>query len=295
MPTGKHTVNLSNEDKVLFPGSGITKGELIRYYQDIAPAMLPLVRDRPVTMQRFPDGIGSGGFYQKEKPDYFPDWIEDTEVKKENGETLKMVVANNAATLVYLANQACITPHTWLSRKDKIHYPDKMIFDLDPPGNDYRAVVKGAGALRQILEEKLSFRTFIMTTGSRGLHVVVPLNRKAEFDTVRAFAARICQDVAGKYEKDFTTEVRKDKRKGRLFLDYLRNAYAQTGVSPYAVRALENAPVATPLHWDELDDKKLHAKSFHIKNIFKRVEDTENPWKDFNRYGADIQKASGKK
>lgn len=290
MNFGKYKVKLTNEDKVLFPVSGITKGDLIRYYHAIADYMLPLVKDRPVTMRRFPDGIEATGFYQKDKSAYFPKWIESVKVKKENGETIAMILANNTATLVYLANQACITPHIWLSKKDKLNNPDKLIFDLDPPGDDFEMVINGAQALKKVLEEDLSLKTFIMTTGSKGLHVIVPLNRKAEFDAVRAFAETISQYVADQNEEHFTTEVRKNKRKGRLFLDYMRNAYAQTGVAPYAVRAIEQAPVATPLHWDELDEKKLHAKTFHIKNIFDRLESKENPWKDFNKYGADLDK-----
>lgn len=278
---GRHTVELSNPDKVLFPDAGVTKGDLVDYYREIADRMLPYLEDRPVSMHRFPDGIDGEGFYQKEIPDYFPGWIERVKVKKEGGKVTH-VVCQNAATLVYLANQACITPHVWLSRKDKLDYPDRMIFDLDPPSHDFAPVRRAARAVRELLEE-LGFTPYAMTTGGRGLHVVVPLDRRADFDAARNFARDVAELVARRDPERLTTEPRKDKRRGRLFVDYLRNAYAQTGVPPYAVRPRPGAPVAMPVAWSDLGDSKLRGNRYDTRNALRRLGRVEDPWKGMAR------------
>ena len=278
MEIGAHAIELSSLEKVLFPDDGITKGDLIDYYRRIAAAMLPHLKERPLSMQRFPDGLEGGGFYQKEIPDYFPDWIERAliEVKEEQTKQWQ-VVCNNQATLIYLANQACLTPHVWLSQADRLHYPDKLIFDLDPPTNDFEPVRLAARALRDMLQE-LELVSYVMTTGSEGLHVVVPLDRQANFDTVRSFARELVERLVERKPQELTTEVRKEKRSGRVFLDYLRNAYGQTAVPPYAVRARTGAPVATPLDWEELADSNLHSQRYTIRNIFRRLGQKTDPW-----------------
>jgi bifunctional non-homologous end joining protein LigD len=286
---GRYNVELTNLDKVLFPDSGITKGEIVDYYRRIADRMVPYLDGRPISMQRFPDGIDRNGFYQKEVPDYFPDWIERVTVAKEDGKVTH-VVCRNAATLVYLANQACITPHVWLSRVDKIHHPDRMIFDLDPPGDDFRAVRRAARAMRALLEE-LGLVPFAMVTGGRGLHVVVPLDRSADFDTVREFAREAAELLVRRDPQRMTTEPRKNKRKGRLFVDYLRNAYAQTGVPPYAVRPRARAPVAMPVAWDEVEGRKLRSDAYDIRNVFRRLAKAEDPWKGMGRRARSIDSA----
>ncbi|MFP3898609.1 MAG: non-homologous end-joining DNA ligase [Dehalococcoidia bacterium] len=273
---GRYTIQLSNTDKVLFPGDGITKGDLIDYYHKIAGTMLPYLEGRPVTMHRFPDGIGEEGFYQQEISDYFPDWVERIAVKKQDG-SVTHAICQNAATLVYLANQACITPHVWLSRKAKLDCPDVMIFDLDPPAEDFAPVRDAARSLRGFLKE-LGLESFVKTTGSRGLHVVVPLDRNADFDEVRDFAHGVAAALADRESEALTVEQRKDKRKGRVFVDYLRNSYGQTAVAPYAVRARAGAPIATPIDWHELGDKNITSQSFNIENIFRRLSRKEDPW-----------------
>jgi bifunctional non-homologous end joining protein LigD len=277
---GSRTFEVSNLQKVMFPETNFTKGDMIDYYRDIAQVMLPHMQDRPLSMERYPDGIEAEGFYAKEAPDYFPDWIDRALVKVlESGETQPQVVCNQEATLVYLANQACITPHLWLSRRDRLHYPDKLIFDLDPPSEGFEPVRQAARLLREALDE-MGLPSFVMTTGSKGLHMVIPLDRSAEFDAVRAFAKDLASMIENRHPDRFTTEPRKDQRKGRLFLDYLRNSYAQTSVTPYALRPLPGAPVATPLDWDELENSDLHAQSYTVKNIFRRLGQKEDPWKD---------------
>ncbi len=232
-------------------------------------------------MQRYPDGVGKNGFYQQEAPDYFPDWIERKTVKKEEGEVTH-VICRNTATLVYLANQGCITPHTWLSRVDRLHFPDLMVFDLDPPGDDFKPVVAAARLHKNLLTE-LGLIPFVKTSGSRGLHLVIPLDRGADFPKVRDFAGDVARVLAERHPQTLTTEVRKNKRRGRLFLDTARNSYAQTVAPPYAVRAKSKAPIATPLDWEELSLPDLTSQSYHIGNIFRRLGQKDDPWRDIAR------------
>ena len=273
---GAYTIELTNPDKALFPDDDITKSDLIDYYRRIAMTMLPYMRERPVVMHRFIQGIKGEGFYQREAGDYFPHWIRRTVMKKQDGST-SYVVCNNAATLVYLAEQDCITPHVWLSRIDRPDNPDLMIFDLDPSHDSFEPVRHAAYSLRVLLSE-LGLAVFVKTTGSRGLHVEVPLDRKAGFDYVRIFSADVAGLLAKREPEHLTAEQRKDKRHGRVYIDTMRNSYAQIAVAPYATRALPGAPVATPIDWQELKDPHLHAQSYNIKNIFIRLEHKENPW-----------------
>lgn len=274
------TVEISKPDKIMFPDSEITKRDLVDYYQKIAEKMLPHMREHPLNMQRFPDGIDGESFYEKAIPEYFPDWIDRADVNvKGKGEIQSQVVCNDAATLVYLADQACITSHIWLSQVDKLDYPDKMIFDLDPPGEDFEPVRFAARVLRDVLDE-VELDSFLMTTGSRGLHVVIPLDRSADFDTTREFARDLVNVLAEQEPDRLTTEVRKDQRKERLFLDYLRNSYGQTSIPPYSLRARAGAPVAAPLDWEELNNPDLVSQTYNISNIFRRLGQKEDPWKD---------------
>lgn len=286
MRIGRYNIKITNEDKVLFPDDGITKGDLIDYYRKIANVMMPYMKARPVVMERYPDGIGEDGFYHKNEPDFFPDWIHTTTVKKEGGR-VKHVICDNAASLVYLANSACITPHTWLSTEDKLDNPDQLIFDLDPPGHDFKIVLFAAKALRELLKE-LGLYCLIKTTGSRGLHVMVPLNRRADFKTARSFAQNVATVLAARHSKELTTEVHLNKRQGKLFLDTARNAYAQTAAPAYAVRAHAGAPVSTPLEWDELDRSGINSQSFNIRNIFDRLAKTPDVWKGWRKHAASL-------
>jgi bifunctional non-homologous end joining protein LigD len=279
---GGHLVELSHPDKILFPDDGITKRDLAEYYRRIAPRMLPYLKDRPLSLQRFPDGIG-WGFYEKKAPDYFPEWFERVRVKVKGGGSQQQLMCNNAASLVYLADQACITPHPWLSKQGRLDYPDRMIFDLDPAGGDFGAVKDAALLMRDVLE-RAKLRPFVMTTGSKGLHVVVPLDGAANFDRVRSRARELAEEAAAREPKDLTVEPRKDARAGRTFIDYLRNAYGQTSVPPYAVRARNGAPVAVPLRWEELSRPGLNAQSYNIKTVFERLSRLPNPWSGFSRH-----------
>ncbi len=265
-------VEVTRPEKVLFPRDGLTKADLVGYYRDIAPLMLPHLRGRPLVMFRYPDGIDGKAWVHKEVPDYFPDWIHRLEVPKEGG-TVTHVVCDDADTLAYLANQACISPHVWLSRVDKLDHPDRLVFDLDPHGG-FETVRRAARLVGGLLDE-LGLPSQLMTTGSRGLHVIVRLDRRADFDQVRAFARDVADLLARQYPDELTTEARKAKRGKRLYLDVARNGYAQTAVAPFAVRALRGAPVAAPIEWSQLDSLK-GAQDFTVRK-------PPGPWRETPR------------
>jgi bifunctional non-homologous end joining protein LigD len=278
--TATHPIEVTHADRVLFPDDGITKGDLVDYYWRIAEQAMPHVRGRPLALQRFPEGIHREGFFQKDVPQHFPDFIGRVTLAKEGGTTTYAVVENPAA-LAYLAQQGCITPHAWPSRADRPDRPDRINFDVDPPDDaadvDVALLRHAARTLRRILEE-LGAPSFVKTTGSRGLHLEVPLERSATFAEARVFARGVAEIVAGRDPERFTVEQRKAKRAGRLYLDTMRNSYAQHAVAPYAVRALPGAPVATPLDWEELGDRRFHPRRYTIRNIFRRLGQKADPW-----------------
>lgn len=283
---GNRTLELSNLDKVFFPAEGLTKGDVVDYYERVAEFMLPWLRDRPLAMKRYPDGIGGKSFFQKERPEYFPDWIDHVSVKKEDG-TVDQVVCNNAATLVYLANQACLTPHVFLALTDRPRHPDQLLFDLDPSDDDFSSVQFAARTLKTLLDE-LGCASFCKTSGSRGLHVILPLDRSADFEAARELAKKLAAVVVDREPDRLTTEVRKDARKGRLFIDVLRNSYGQHCVAPYALRARAGAPVATPLDWDEALSGGMSAQRYTIRNIFQRLSRKDDPWGKMKRRAVSV-------
>jgi bifunctional non-homologous end joining protein LigD len=279
---GGRRVAVSRPGKEMFPDDGITKAELVDYYRTVARTMLTYLRDRPLAMERFPDGYGGRSFFHKDVPGYFPDWIRRQDVPKVEGGSLTMTVCDNAATLAYLADQACLTPHPWLSRTGRLDTPDRLIFDLDPPGDDFEIVRWTALALGGLLDE-IGLRPAVMTTGSRGVHVLLPLRRDAGFDGVRDFARQTAELLARRHPERLTTEMRKDERRGRLYLDTQRNAYGQTSVAPYAVRARPHAPVAAPLTWEELRDERIGPRHWTLRTLPDRLRTAGDPWAGLGR------------
>jgi len=274
------SLEVSKPEKVLFPDDGTTKADLAEYYRDMGERIVPHIEERAVTMHRYPDGIDDGDFYQKGIPDYFPDWIDRKTLPKEDGE-VTYVVANDVATLVYLADQAVITPHVTLSRVDRPEHPDQMIFDMDPPedSDDIEIVQESTEKLYEVLDE-LGLNAFLKTTGSKGYHIVVPLDRSASFDQVHEFAKDVARVAAGRYPDLLTVAQRKAKRGDRVLVDYLRNSYGQTTVAPYAVRALPGAPVAAPLDWDELSETA--PRDYTMANVRRRLSQRDDPWGEFD-------------
>jgi bifunctional non-homologous end joining protein LigD len=285
----RQEIEISRPEKVLFPEDGFTKGDLIEYYARIAPRILPHLRDRPLTLERYPNGINTKRFFQKEVSSYFPRWIRTVTVPKVGG-TVTHVLCNDTATLVYIANQACVTPHIFLSRADKLDVPDQLAFDLDPQGDDFEPVRSTALAFKALLDE-LGLPAFLKTTGSRGLHVVVPLRRRESYDSVRALARDLAGIIASQAPKERTMEALKANRGKRVFIDTNRNGYAQLVAPAYAVRARQGAPVSMPLTWSELKTKNLRSNSFTIRTIFNRLEATADPWAEFWQSGASLTEA----
>jgi bifunctional non-homologous end joining protein LigD len=286
-----HVVEVTHPEKILFPDDGITKGELVAYYKKIADVMVPLIRGRPVMMQRFPNGIGGFGFYQKEAGD-FPAWIHKVKAPKIGGEVTH-VVCDDADSLAYIANQNCITPHVWLSRADRLEYPDQLMFDLDPSGDDFSDVRAAAKQVRRLLDE-LGLPSFLKTTGSRGVHVAVPIRRTGTFDDVGAFADRVAAVLVARDPDHLTTEFKKANRQGRVLIDVWRNRYAQTAVAPYAVRAHAGAPVSTPITWEELDATALTPQRYTIRNIFRLLGRRPDPWADMSRQARGLKDAASR-
>ncbi|WP_425827751.1 non-homologous end-joining DNA ligase [Streptomyces fractus] len=271
--TDSRTVNVRRPDKVLLP-DGITKNDLADYYRAAAPFMLPHLRGRPLMLERHPDGVDGPRFMQKDTPDHYPDWIHRAEVPKEGG-TVTHTVCDDTATLIFLVDQAALTLHRWLSRADDIDHPDRLVFDLDPSGDDFETVREAARLLHGTLDD-LGLPSAPMTTGSRGVHVVVPLDRSQDFDEVRDFARQVADALADEHPDTLTTAPRKKDRGDRLFLDVLRNGYAQTAVAPYSVRARPGAPVATPLTWRQLGAPAVGARHWTIENAVEQAR--TDPW-----------------
>jgi bifunctional non-homologous end joining protein LigD len=273
---GRRTVQVSRPDKQLFP-SGITKADLARFYEAIAPALLPHLAARPLNLERYPDGIEGPRIIQQRAADHFPEWIRRVTVPKKGG-TVTHVVASDAATLVYLAGQACITLHAWLSRADRLDRPDRMTFDLDPSDGATEAVRSAALDIGELLRE-LGLEPFAMATGSRGYHVTVALQRRAGFDAVRGFAQDVAR-VAVARDPGLTLEQRKAARRGRILVDVMRNAYAHTAVAPYSVRPRPEAPVATPLRWEELSQRATRPDRWTLRSLPRRIDRDGDPWAD---------------
>jgi bifunctional non-homologous end joining protein LigD len=285
---GRREVEITRAEKPLFP-CGITKADLARYYERVSEPMLALIAGHALNLERYPDGIEGHRIIQQQASDYFPRWIERAKVPKKGG-SVEHVVASEAATLVYLAGQACITPHAWLSRRDRLDRPDRMIVDLDPSDDDVDAVRKAAISMGGLLRE-LGLEPWVMTTGSRGYHLTIPLQRRASFDEVRPFARAVAELAVAREPRVFTTEQRKAKREGRILIDVMRNAYAHTAVVPYAVRPRPDAPVATPLHWEELSDSSTRPNRWTLRTVPDRIERDGDPWRELRRHPQTITAA----
>jgi len=285
---GRHTIEITRADKILF-GPSITKLDLARYYEQVAPTMLPHLKDRPLNLERYPDGIAGHRIVQQHASGHFPDWIRRARVPKKGGH-VEHVMASDAATLVYLANQACITLHRWPSRVDRLERPDRMIFDLDPSLHDPAAVKRAAQKIVALLQQ-LGCEPWVMTSGSRGYHIVLPLQRRTGFDFVRTFARDVAELARRRHPETFTTEQRKAKREQKILIDVMRNGYAHTSVAPYAVRARPKAPVATPLHLDELGERATRPDRWTMQLVLARLARDRDPWGDMARKAVTLTRA----
>jgi bifunctional non-homologous end joining protein LigD len=270
-------VRLSNLDKVLYPDDGVSKGDVIAYYRAVADTMLPHLAGRPLVLHRFPDGVATKGFVQQDAGEHFPDWVPVVELPRRGGAgTVGHVVCSDLATVVYLANQAALELHIWPSTVDKPEHPDRLVVDLDPPDGVEVAELRAIARQVRDVYQKVGLTPYVQATGGRGFHVVAPLDASEDFTFVKELASDLADHVAAGHPDELTTAQRKQKRGDRVFLDVNRNAYGQTFVAPYSLRARPTAPVATPLDWAELG--RATPNGHTIASVPKRLARKKDPW-----------------
>ncbi len=282
---GKRKLELSNLEKVLFPEDGITKAEVIEYYLKIAPTLLQHVKGRALTLIRFPDGVGGENFYQKNRPDWAPDWIEFVKLGKE--EKKDYILATEPASLVWLANLAALELHQLHSRKPDFEHPDYMVFDLDPPeGYDFSKVVSLALDLKSFIES-FGYTCFAKTTGGKGIHICCPIEPKWDFHTVFEAAQAIAQPYTERNVRETTLQIKKEARKGRVLIDIFRIRSGQSIVSPYSLRGRKGAPVSMPLTWEEISALKSPLE-FTIANAVDKVIQDGDAWEGMDAYAVEL-------
>jgi len=279
---------ISHPEKILFPEDGITKGELAAYYEAIAPLMVPHIDGRPVTMERFPAGIGQGGFLQKDVSKGFPEWLERVEAPKKGG-VVHYPLVRDSRSLLWLANQNCITPHVWTSRTPNLYQPDVCVFDLDPSGDEPDVLRTAALAVRDLLGE-LGLTSWVKTSGSKGFHIVVPLDAQAGFDEVAAFARSVAEILVKRDPDHLTMEFSKADRGGRILVDTWRNAWGATFAAVYAVRSKPGAPVSTPCTWAELEQGTVGPQTFTVRTMAERIAAVGDLWADMRTEGHSLQR-----
>jgi bifunctional non-homologous end joining protein LigD len=284
---GDHVI--THPEKVLFPDDGITKGELATYYEAIAPIMVPHIRARPITMERYPAGIGQKGFIQKDVSKGFPEWLKRVEVPKKDG-TVHHPIVGDTRSLLWIVNQNCITPHVWPSRAPNLYHPDVCVFDLDPAKDEPDVLRRAALALRDLLKE-LGLTSWVKTSGSKGFHIVVPLDGKADFGEVSSFAHAVGGILVKRDPKHLTQEFSKADRGGRILVDTGRNGYSATFAAAYAVRAKTGAPVSAPCTWEEVERGDVGPRTFTLRTMATRVAEAGDPWSDMLKRRRSLRRA----
>jgi bifunctional non-homologous end joining protein LigD len=278
---------ITHPEKVLFPDDGITKGELASYYEAIASVMLPHIRGRPVTMERYPAGIDQKGFIQKDVTKGFPEWLERVEVPKKAG-TSHYPLANDVRSLLWTVNQNSITPHVWPSRIPDLDRPDLCVFDLDPSEDDPKQLRAAALLVRALLEE-LGLASWLKTSGSKGFHIVVPLDGESAFDTVYEFSGTVGAVLVKRDPDHLTQEFIKADRKGRILVDTGRNGFGATFAAAYAVRPKPGAPVSAPCTWPELESGSIEPRTFTLRTMRDRIAGVGDLWGDLGSRGQSLR------
>ena len=273
---GEVTVACSNVDRVMFPADGITKGDVLAYYRDVAGLMVPELRGRPLSVVRYTKGIDRGGFFQKHYQKHFPAWLD--RVSAGSRTQVEYPIVDTEAGVVYLANQGSIEFHVWTSRKDALDRPDMLVFDLDPPEGRFDLARRTAEWLRELLDA-LGLPAFVKLTGGKGLHVIAPLDDAAGFDEAGALATRIGAALCRRHPDELTMEFYKKDRRGRLFVDVMRNAIGATLVAPYSLRGRPGAPLSAPIEWSELDEPALAGDSIRMRDVRARLDHRGDPWR----------------
>jgi bifunctional non-homologous end joining protein LigD len=283
---------ITHPEKVLFPDDGITKGDVATYYEAMAPVILPHVRGRPITMERYPAGIGAKGFWQKDVSKGFPAWLQRVEVPKKDG-VVHHPVVTDTASLLWITNQNTISQHVWTSRLPDLDYPDVCVFDLDPSSDDAAEVRAAAIGLRDLLE-KVGLPSWVKTTGSKGYHIVVPLDGKTKMGTAARFADAVGALFVRLAPDTLTQEFAKADRRGRIYVDTGRNGYSATFAAPYTIRPKPGAPVSAPCTWDEVERGTASPGSFTLRNMPERIAEVGDVWADLHRRGRSLQRAMDK-
>jgi bifunctional non-homologous end joining protein LigD len=284
--------SITHPEKVLFPDDGITKGELAAYYEAIAPAMLPHIRARPVTMERYPKGIGEKGFMHKDVSRGFPDWLERVEVSKKGG-SLHHALITDTRSLLWVVNQNTITPHVWISRVPSLYQPDVCVFDLDPSVDDPEMLRNAALGLRDFLDE-LGLPSWVKTSGSKGFHIVLSLDGRTNMDEVAHFAHVVGALMVKRDPDHLTQEFSKSDRGHRILVDTGRNGYSATFAAAYAVRPKPGAPVSAPCTWDEVARGTATPQAFTLRNMAARMSAVGDLWEDMPKRRQSLKRAIAK-
>jgi len=282
-------VRITHPDKVLFPDEGITKGDLANYYETVAPVMLPHLGGRPITMERYPNGINAKGFWQKDVSKGFPAWLQRVEVPKKDG-VVHHPVVTDVRSLLWITNQNTVTQHVWTSRVPHLNLPDLCVFDLDPSTDDLESVRAAAIGLRDLLA-KLGLQSWIKTSGSKGFHIVVPVDGKTPIGTVARFANSVGTMFVKLAPDRLTQEFSKVDRRGRIYVDTGRNGYSATFAAAYTVRAKPGAPVSAPCTWEEVERGEVNPRTFTLRNMPERIARVGDLWADMRRRGRSLKRA----
>lgn len=283
---------ITHPEKLLFPADGISKGDLAAYYEAVAPVMLPHITGRPVTMERYPAGIGSQGFWQKDVSKGFPPWLKRVRVPKKGG-VVNHPVITDLKSLLWITNQNTITHHVWTSRAPKLKYPDVCVFDLDPSVDDDNAVRRAALDLRDFLDE-LGLPSWVKTSGGKGFHIIVPLDGKTPIGAAARFADAVGEAFVRRGPDRFTREFSKADRGDRIYIDTGRNGYSATFAAAYTVRAKPGAPVSAPCTWEEIERGKVGPRTFTLRNMPARIAEAGDLWASMRRRGRSIARAAAK-
>ncbi|HVO72781.1 MAG TPA: DNA ligase D [Ignavibacteriaceae bacterium] len=264
-------VKVLNLEKIFWPEEGYTKGDLIEYYRKISKYILPYLKGRPESLNRHPNGIDEKSFYQKDVSQLTADWLETAEIYSEsNKKNVEYFICSDEASLIYMANLGCIEINPWFSRIQSVDNPDYAVIDLDPVDISFEEVIKTAVVAKEVLD-KGKIKSFCKTSGATGMHIYIPLKAKYNYEIASNFTHLICRIINGRIPKITSLERNPQKRKGKVYLDYLQNRAGQTLAAPYSLRPRKGAPVSAPLMWDEVKPG-LYPEKFNIKSIFKRLE-----------------------
>lgn len=277
-PQRSEEPRLTHLDKIFWPEEQITKGDLLEYYRQIAPIILPYLENRPQSLNRQPNGIAAPGFYQKDMTGHIPRWLKTVRIFSESAEkSIDYVVCQDLRSLLYIVNLGCIEINPWFSKIDSLDRPDFLVIDLDPDGNEFSHVVEVAQGVHKVLDS-VGAPNFCKTSGATGIHIGVPTGARYEYEEVRSFAESVCRVIAKKFPVTTSVERNPNRRRGKIYLDFMQNRRGQTLAAPYCVRPRPGTPVSMPLTWSELTER-IRPEQFNIHNSLRRVEKHGDLWR----------------